>query len=91
MQQHGFFVKTDDYIHHLEAWFHAGILERVDYIPTLISSLRAEVQWCLEHDAECRKIASNGQYAIANIMQTKVIIQYVFRVLQHIHEWHYSL
>ncbi|KAF5834631.1 hypothetical protein DUNSADRAFT_8639 [Dunaliella salina] len=61
-----------------------------DYIPTTMSELGEAVQWCLNNDEKCSNIAANARNTVIRVLDLKVVLDYMMRILTSLHNWHHT-
>lgn len=68
-------------------WYSPSLHAYQHYIPTTMSHLGESVDWCLAHDKTCAGIAENARSTVQQILRLDVVLDYMRRVLNSLHEW----
>ena len=71
-----------------QLWFFPMIKEYVHYVPVKadLSDLKQQIDWCREHDDECRKIAENSFEFYEKYLSINPILDYWQLILSKISE-----
>ena len=72
--------------HRFNLWIFAYLAPGVHYLESSVAGLERQVQWCLDNDATCERIAAAARATMQCVLRPEVVLEYTYRLLRHVHD-----